>query len=340
MKDVASTPASPSMCPQCNTELAPAMLACPRCARLVHTEELTRLAESARAATERGDYTTALGAWRDALTLLPHNARQHQVIAAKITELGAKIPYNAVPTDAPSERSGGTLRAATGLGVIGLTLWKLKSILFGLTKASTLFSMLVSLGAYWTLWGWKFAAGIILSIYVHEMGHVIALRRYGFRATAPMFIPGLGAVVRLKQQVVNPLEDAVIGLAGPIYGLGAALAALSLWLLTAEPIFAAIAGVGAWINLFNLLPLGPLDGGRGFHAMSRLQRLIATVTLAGGWIWTHDGLLMLLAFVAAFRVIGDRSDNEGSWKTTVTYSFLVLTLAALSTIRGHIDLGS
>src|SRR4029079_13484890 len=101
----------------------------------------------------------------------------------------------------------------------------------------TVLSMLLSLGVYWTAWGWKFALGIVLSIYVHEMGHVIVLGRYGFRATAPMFIPGLGALVRLRQHVVNPREDAEIGLAGPIYGLGAALVALGLWLATKEQIF-------------------------------------------------------------------------------------------------------
>ena len=82
---------------------------------------------------------------------------------------------------------------------------------------------MLSLGVYWTAWGWQFALGIILSIYVHEMGHVFALHRYGFKAAAPMFVPGVGALVRLQQPVTNTREDADIGLAGPIYGLGAAL---------------------------------------------------------------------------------------------------------------------
>ena len=80
-----------------------------------------------------------------------------------------------------------------------------------------------------------------------------------------MFIPGLGAVIRLQQQIVNPREDAEIGLAGPIYGLAASVVVLVSWLLTGLPVLAAIAGVGAWINLFNLLPVASLDGGRGFH---------------------------------------------------------------------------
>ena len=71
--------------------------------------------------------------------------------------------------------------------------WKAKALLLGLTKGTTLLTMLLSLGVYWSMWGWPLRLGLVLSIYVHEMGHVIALARYGFRATAPMFIPGLGA---------------------------------------------------------------------------------------------------------------------------------------------------
>src|SRR3989454_12639768 len=81
--------------------------------------------------------------------------------------------------------------------------------------------MLLSAGVYWAAWGWKFALGVVLSIYVHEMGHVQALQRYGIKATAPMFIPGVGAVVRLKQYPASPREDARVGLAGPLGGLGA-----------------------------------------------------------------------------------------------------------------------
>src|SRR5207302_3963478 len=93
-------------------------------------------------------------------------------------------------------------------------LTKGKLLLLGLTKATTFFSMLLSLGVYWAAWGWKFALGLVLSIYIHEMGHVFALRRLGFKASAPMFIPGLGALIRLRQHPANPREDAEIGLAG------------------------------------------------------------------------------------------------------------------------------
>src|ERR1700681_1730159 len=131
----------------------------------------------------------------------------------------------------------------TKSGAGGVAAWKFKTILLlaltkgkllllGLTKISTLLSMLAMFGVYWVAYGWPFAAGIVLSIYVHEMGHVIALRRYNIAATAPMFIPFFGAFVRMKQYPANVVEDSRVGLAGPIYGLGAAVAAWLLGLLT------------------------------------------------------------------------------------------------------------
>jgi Zn-dependent protease len=323
-------------CPQCSTQLAPAMKACPGCGRLVHGAMLTNLAISAKEATHRGELTAALGAWREALELLPPGSRQHEVVSAKITELVRALPYTSPlpPAANPAKQNQSVLsRFFAAIGAVGLMLWKAKVLLLGLAKGTTFFSMLLSLAVYWSIWGWKFALGFVLSIYVHEMGHVIALRRYGFKASAPMFIPGLGALVRLQQQIVNPLEDAEIGLAGPIYGLGAALFTLVLWKATALPIFAAIAGVGAWINLFNLIPIGSLDGGRGFHALSQIQKLIVTAVVGGTWYYTQDPMLMLVGIVCLVRALGDKPTPQGSSKTTVTYALLVIALAAIAMLR-------
>lgn len=317
-------------CSQCATELAPSMTVCPSCGKLVHSDRLNQLAQLAREASDRGDLSAALAHWREALALLPPGSRQYQIIAAKITELGKQAPAGGAPAGAnPKPRS----RFAAAMGTIALAFWKLKVVLLGLTKGTTLLTMLLSLGVYWTLFGWKFALGLVLSIYVHEMGHVIALRRLGFKATSPMFIPGLGAVIRLQQQVVNPREDAEIGLAGPIYGLIAAVITLGIWWATKLPIFAAIAGVGAWINLFNLLPVFTLDGGRGFHAMSRMQKLLAAATVGGAWFLTNDGLLMLVGLVCLYRAITDKSEKQGDWKAAITYIGLVIALTAVSVVR-------
>jgi Zn-dependent protease len=163
--------------------------------------------------------------------------------------------------------------------------------------------------------------------------HVVALRRFGFKATAPLFIPGLGAVIRLQQRVTNPREDAAIGLAGPIYGLGAALASAALWIATKHPIFGAIAGVGAWINLFNLTPVWTLDGGRAFHGMSRGQRLLCAVAAGICWYFVRDGMLLLLLIVIGLRVLSEPGDKAGNRSATSQYVLLVVALSLLCLIK-------
>ncbi|HMJ14968.1 MAG TPA: site-2 protease family protein, partial [Polyangiaceae bacterium] len=230
-----------------------------------------------------------------------------------------------------------------GLGAFGMLLWKLKSILLlvatkgkllllGFTKAGTLLSMLASLGVYAALWGWKFALGLVLSIYVHEIGHVAALRKLGIAATAPMFIPGLGAFVRLKQYPASAREDAEVGLAGPVWGLGAALAAWLLGTFLQVPLLLAVARVGAWINLFNLLPFGPLDGGRGFRALSKPQRGLACAAIGVGLLVSGDGILFLLLGVAGIRAFTGQAPSVGNARVLATYSLLVVALSWLAGI--------
>ncbi len=170
------------------------------------------------------------------------------------------------------------------IGTVALAVWKFKFIavalltkgkllLLGLTKASTFFSMFAMMGVYWTIFGGWLAVGLVLSIYVHEMGHVFALIRYGVKASAPLFIPGLGAVILLKQSLVDPKQDARVGLGGPIWGTAAALVCAGVYWLTSVPIWAALAQFGAYINLFNLIPFWQLDGARAFRSLNRSQAL-------------------------------------------------------------------
>jgi Zn-dependent protease len=330
------------------------MLACPACGRLVHGERLRALAAAAEDAARRGDTATALGQWREALDLLPAGSRQREVVTNKVNALSEVVrttPGAAVPPPPPASAggphaptAGGKAKgAAVAVGGIALLLWKFKFVvvfiltkgkllLLGLTKASTLFSMLLSAGVYWSLWGWKFAFGLVLSIYVHEMGHVVMLNRYGFKATAPTFIPGLGALIRLKQHPVNPREDAAIGLAGPMYGLGAAVVCYGLWHATGHPIWAAIAQVGAWINLFNLVPFASLDGGRAYNALSRNQCWICTAALAVAWFYTSESLLGLLTIVAIVRSFAGQANPEGDSKATAQYVALVGILSLMCLI--------
>lgn len=319
-------------CPDCGSELAPGLLACPRCARLVHAEALKALAAEAERAEVAGDAAAALSAWRRALEMLPADARQHAAVLERVTALSRRAE------EAPAR--AGWAKKAAGLGALGLLLWKFKAVaafvltkgkflLLGLTKASTFFSMILAVGAYWALWGWKFALGFVLCIYVHEMGHVWMLRRYGLAASAPLFIPGLGAFIRLRQTLTTPREDARMGLAGPLWGMAASLACLGVFAATGGAFWAALARFNAWVNLFNLLPLWQLDGSRGFRALTRAQRWIATAALAGAYLFTGDGLLLLIALVAGARTWGGEPAREADRTALFQYVLLVLGLGTM-----------
>ena len=153
----------------------------------------------------------------------------------------------------------------------------------GLPFLTTGLTAIVSIGAYAWAFGWQFGVGLVALIFIHEMGHVLALRRYGVKASAPIFIPFLGAFIGMKQLPKNATMEAVVGLGGPIIGSLGALAAWVLYTIDGHPIFLVMAYFGVLLNLFNLLPVLPLDGGRAVGAISR-------------WLWVagYAGLLLLM----------------------------------------------
>ncbi|HEU4649746.1 MAG TPA: site-2 protease family protein [Gemmatimonadales bacterium] len=327
----AAVPAARS-CARCGTELAPSLLSCPSCHALVHGPRLKELAAAAASAETRGDLTDALTRWREALELLPVHAAQHQAIATKLADLGRQIDAGSA---APKPRDDRPLhrRAWGAIIAVGLfALTKAKFLLLGLTKATTFWSMLLSFGIYLELWGWKFALGLVVSIYIHEMGHVAALRRYGIKATAPMFIPGIGALIRAKQVITDPRQDARVGLAGPLWGLGAALAAYGLFRGTGAQSWAAIAKMGGLLNLFNLLPVWQLDGAHGFRSLVRGQRWLAAAAIGAAWLATSNGLLVLLLLAAGYHAVATAAAKERDTGALATYVVLVWALSWLATL--------
>src|SRR5271165_808852 len=163
------------------------------------TQDYEQLAAEAKRAGQAGDWARARAAWVAALELFPPGTPEHSTIRGRIDNIDAQTQ--------PHE--GVWKKRLYRLGPLGVFLWKFKTILLLVTtKFSTIFSMLISLGFYASAFGWKFALGLVLSIYIHEMGHVVALRNYGIAATAPMFIPGFGAFIRLKAYPSNPGQDA------------------------------------------------------------------------------------------------------------------------------------
>lgn len=234
---------------------------------------------------------------------------------------------------APATRSSKGLWA--GIGAITIAIFtKGKALLLGLGKASTFFSMAVTFGVYWTAYGWAFALGLVLAIYVHEMGHVLEARRLGLPVTAPLFVPGLGAFVRLKLAPTDQHDDAALGIAGPLWGVGASLAAYLAFVATEAPVLAAIAQVNGWINLFNLLPIGSLDGGRVFRALDRRERWVITFVLIAVYLTTKDGLPLLLALVAGGRSLFDPKEGPGDGGIMIKTLVVLVAAAALAHLAG------
>jgi Zn-dependent protease len=322
-------------CSHCGAALPADARVCGTCHRLVHAAALGEAASRAAALEAEGDLSGALATLRGMLDWLPAGTKQANQLNERIRALSARVD---APEETPASRPRrglGAIAAAVlallwkGKILVLFALTKAKFLLVGLTKLPTLLSMFLSVGAYALLFGWKFAVGFVLSIYVHEIGHVVALQRYGISATAPMFIPGLGAFVRLNQYPATEREDATVGLAGPLWGLGAAVACALWWLGTDAPLAAALARTSAWINLFNLTPIWQLDGGRGFRALNRQQRWIAVGTLALAWAISEDSLVLIIALVGAWRAFSDPPSETGDRRILGMYAGLVLALAGL-----------
>src|SRR2546427_9447836 len=165
---------APPACPAGGARVAPALLACPVWPRLVHAAELKRWAGEADQAKQTGDAGGELAAWRQALEFLPPDTAQHQTVAARVAELSRAVDRQPAGAKHGSRVGKG---AAGGLGALGLlfakfkfallfVITKAKLLVLGLTKASTLLSMLLSMGGYWALWGWKFSAGSVVASYI------------------------------------------------------------------------------------------------------------------------------------------------------------------------------
>jgi Zn-dependent protease len=331
------------LCPRCGLTYAPSLLACPGCGRLSHSDSLKSLLSASKEAEAAGDWAGALLPLRDAVKLLPEDSQQCRQVQAQLVRLSSLVETDPgrprKPVQRPKAAPG--KQAATGLAAVGALLLKSKVLLLGLLAKGKflllllqgglpLLSLLGSFGVYWTVWGWKMAALFMVALGVHEIGHVSALKRYGFPASAPMFIPGLGAFVRLRHQPVSAVEDARIGLAGPWWGLGVSVALALAWWLGGWGLFAAGARVSAFINLFNMLPVPPLDGGRAMASLDSEERLVCAA-LAGGLAMSLNSLLLGgIALLALMRAQGEGASLFGDKRGALEYAFVLGMLTFLA----------
>jgi len=213
----------------------------------------------------------------------------------------------AAPAEAFGRRRRSWLREKLGAIVAAAValIAKLKAVLLFLPKIKILVtaaSALVSVGAYSLLWGWQFAIGFVVLLFVHEMGHVIALRREGVKASAPMFVPFLGAVIMARTLGDDALAEARVGLAGPILGTIGSAAVAIVGLVTHTGLLEALGYIGFFLNLFNLLPVVPLDGGRAMAAMAPWMWFLGFGAMVVLDFVSPNPVLLIITLVAGFEL--------------------------------------
>ncbi|HVU23994.1 MAG TPA: site-2 protease family protein [Opitutus sp.] len=205
----------------------------------------------------------------------------------------------------PPSRAAGWLKKLGPVGVallfVGKLLAKLKFVVlplakYGLPLLKTGGTMLLSIWVYALTWGWWFALGFVLLIFVHECGHLVVARKFGLKVGAPVFIPFMGALIALKEAPRNAWIEACVGIGGPVMGSVGAAGCVGLYLATGEPLFRALAYTGFFLNLFNLAPVGFLDGGRIATALSPWMWLAGFAILVA-MVFSRPNFLLILILV-------------------------------------------
>lgn len=210
------------------------------------------------------------------------------------------------------------LPLAGALLVVAKYLGKLKFVVVPLLKfipaiIKTGGSMLVTIWFYALNMGWRFGVGFVLLIFVHECGHLLAARRIGLKVGAPVFIPFMGAFIALKEAPRNAWIEAQVGIGGPLLGSLGALACYGVYAISGMPLFRVLAYTGFFLNLFNLTPVGFLDGGRVVTALSPWLWLVGLPVM----IWlaiNHFNPILFLVIVASlprlFFLFKEKSTEE------------------------------
>jgi Zn-dependent protease len=209
--------------------------------------------------------------------------------------------------------------------VLFLALIKVKAV-------TTLGTMFVSIVAYALAFGWPFAVGFVLLLFVHEMGHVIQLRREGVDASAPIFIPFVGAVIAVKSLGEDAAAEARVGLAGPILGTAATLIPLAVWLGTGSDLWRALAYVGFFINLINLMPVLPLDGGRAMAVLGPKVWILGILIAVAATAFFLGPFMLLFVLLLGGPELYHRFKNRHSDESREFHSVPTRTKLAVAAV--------
>jgi Zn-dependent protease len=218
---------------------------------------------------------------------------------------GAHDANHPVQQPVTPRQSDSVLRKLAPIGLLLLFVFsKLKylAVLLQIGKFKTFLSMLVSIWAYAMFWGWSFAAGFVALIFIHEMGHVIALRMMGIRASAPMFIPFVGAHIVMKSMPKNAFAEAVGAYGGPLLGTIGAIGCVGIGLATGNLFWFALASSGFLLNLFNLLPISPLDGGRIIGVISPKLWILGLLGAGALFYLTWSPIIALILLLGSYQI--------------------------------------
>ncbi len=264
-----------------------------------------------------GQVAAARDFWASALGLLPPNSSEYQAVNREIGRLNERL--NPKPATDWKKRLG-----PLGVGIAALLKYKTAAFLL-LTKFKFIISIFAFLGFYWALFGWWFALGITGSIFLHEMGHYIMVRRYGFAAELPMFLPGFGAYVKWRGADVDPGVRAQISLAGPLFGFVSGLLAYGLYISTGHNVWLAVAHVAGWLNLLNLIPVLLFDGGTAMLALGLQGRLAVLLVSLALLFVLHDFLFLFVAIGTAYRLY--IRDFPAVPRQNMAYLFVSLVIA-------------
>lgn len=216
-----------------------------------------------------------------------------------------------------SKKKGGL--AGVGAAIIALFTWilKFKGLALLLKFGWGAISALITIGAYSIAFGWQFAVGIVALLFIHELGHAFVLKIKGMPVGGIIFVPFLGAMTLLQRLPTNAKDDAEISIGGPIAGAISAGICLAIAELQPNPqtIWAALAYFGFFINLLNLIPVVPFDGGRVLAAVDRRVWIIGFILLLGFQIWEWiNGIfsfwLILIIVLAATQFFSGRFNAD------------------------------
>jgi Zn-dependent protease len=206
-------------------------------------------------------------------------------------------------------------------------------------------TMILSVFAYALIFGWWYAVGFVLLIFVHEMGHFLAAKQRGLAVGLPTFIPFVGAWIELKDLPHDVETEAWVGLAGPLLGTVGALGCYYLYRATDQPLFLALSYAGFFLNLFNLIPISPFDGGRITAILSPRVWLLGAPILVGLFFWRPSPLLILMAVLAApqlmkaWRFDPNAPENAAYYSVTAAkrfeYALYYLGLAAFLAVMSY-----